>query len=274
MAAPAGDGVGASARSGVFARIVVGVDGSPEASEGLRQAALLRKSGGELAIVAAWMPLPPVLSPVGADSGRLAEADAHSRAEIASREARDLLGTAPTIVIRDVAWRALLDEAGRRDATLVVVGSHGQSRAHGMLSGSTTTELVHKASCSLLVARAADRRFPYRIVVGVDGSPESADAYHSARQLAKRFDAELWPVVAHGGKGVDKALVSQIVDHHLEDLQDEPVDALLAAAADADLLVVGSRGLHGLKALGSVSEQVAHRAHCSTLIVRALPRQR
>jgi nucleotide-binding universal stress UspA family protein len=43
---------------------------------------------------------------------------------------------------------------------------------------------------------------------------------------------------------------------------------LTAASHDADLLVLGSRGLHGLKALGSVSERVAHRAECSTLIVR------
>jgi nucleotide-binding universal stress UspA family protein len=55
----------------------------------------------------------------------------------------------------------------------------------------------------------------------------------------------------------------------LAELVDEPpVDALVAAAADADLLVVGSRGLHGLHALGSVSERVAHRAGCSALVVR------
>jgi nucleotide-binding universal stress UspA family protein len=46
------------------------------------------------------------------------------------------------------------------------------------------------------------------------------------------------------------------------------VQALVSAAADADLVVVGSRGLHGLKALGSVSERVAHRVHYSTLVVR------
>jgi nucleotide-binding universal stress UspA family protein len=52
-------------------------------------------------------------------------------------------------------------------------------------------------------------------------------------------------------------------------MPDEPATALVAAAAEADLLVVGSRGLHGLKALGSVSERVAHRARCSVLIVRS-----
>jgi nucleotide-binding universal stress UspA family protein len=47
-----------------------------------------------------------------------------------------------------------------------------------------------------------------------------------------------------------------------------PVDALVDAADDCDLLIVGSRGLHGLAALGSVAERVAHRARCPVLIVR------
>jgi nucleotide-binding universal stress UspA family protein len=46
------------------------------------------------------------------------------------------------------------------------------------------------------------------------------------------------------------------------------VSRLVEAAMDADLLVVGSRGLHGIKALGSVSERVAHEAKCSVLVVR------
>jgi len=50
-----------------------------------------------------------------------------------------------------------------------------------------------------------------------------------------------------------------------------PVAAVLDAAreARADLIVLGSRGLRGLRALGSVSERVAHHAGCSLLVVRA-----
>ena len=47
--------------------------------------------------------------------------------------------------------------------------------------------------------------------------------------------------------------------------------ALVEASRDADLLVVGNRGLHGLRALGSVAERVAHQAACSVLVVRAAP---
>ena len=47
----------------------------------------------------------------------------------------------------------------------------------------------------------------------------------------------------------------------------QPVPALVERSREADLVVVGSRGLHGLRALGSVSERVAHRADCSVLVV-------
>ena len=165
---------------------------------------------------------------------------------------------------------ALIAEVERDQDTLLVLGSHGLGRLAGFVMGSTATELIRKAPCSVLITRkqSGDGDFPNKIVVGVDGSPESAAAYAAARQLAERFDVDLWPVVAHGGKSVDRRLLDRIVGHRREELQDEPVAALLAAAADADLLVVGSRGLHGLRALGSVSERVAHQAHSSVMIVR------
>jgi nucleotide-binding universal stress UspA family protein len=45
---------------------------------------------------------------------------------------------------------------------------------------------------------------------------------------------------------------------------------LVDAALCGDLLIVGNRGLHGLRALGSVSERVAHGARSSVLVVRPL----
>ena len=63
--------------------------------------------------------------------------------------------------------------------------------------------------------------------------------------IADRFQAELWPIVARGGDGFDKARVREIVGRY-EELPDDPVRALVASSADADLVVVGSRGLHGV----------------------------
>ncbi|MDX6513534.1 MAG: hypothetical protein QOE36_3038 [Gaiellaceae bacterium] len=261
----------ASTAEQIFDSILVGVDGSPEGLEAVRQAALLAVAGGGLTLLAAWNPALPFGSAMGGPSGYADTEGPRLRALDALGAAGEHAADRPspaTKVARGLAWQALIAEIERQGDTLVVVGSHGQSRTAGIISGSTATELIHKAPCSVLVARHAPEGFPRRIAVGVDGSPESAAAYSVARSLAMRFDAEVWPVVAHGGAGVDKRRVAEILDYHHEDLQDEPVQALVAVAADADLLVVGSRGLQGVKALGSVSERVAHRARCSTLIVR------
>ena len=255
---------------GVFASLLVGIDGSPEALEAARQAAALAE--GRVELLAAYDIAAALVGGTGLSvPAYYDEESLRSSAENSLEEAgREVEGRADVgrRVVRGTSWGELIREVEHSQHTLVAVGSHGQGRLSGILLGSTATELIHKAPCSVLVARTARSDFPRRIVAGVDGSPESAAAYAVARHLSERFSAELWPVVAHGGEGVDKQLVAQIVDHPREDLPDEPVPALVSAAADADLVVVGSRGLHGLKSLGSVSERVAHQAHCSTLVVR------
>jgi nucleotide-binding universal stress UspA family protein len=252
----------------LFSRVLVGVDGSPESSEAVRQAAMLANSAEALTLLAAWRLEPPIVTPMTilpAYDGE--EEAARGEAEDAVRAAQQQLPSARTIVVRDFAAQALIDEIERARSTLVVVGSHGQARTVGILTGSTATQLLHDAPCSVLLARSM-RDFPRRIAVGVDGSPESAAAHAVACQLAERFDGDLTVVVAEGGKRLDVAGVSLIAGDGFHVIRDEPVPVLVAASADADLLVVGSRGLHGIKSLGSVSERVAHRAECSTLIVR------
>jgi nucleotide-binding universal stress UspA family protein len=134
--------------------------------------------------------------------------------------------------------------------------------------GSTATEVLHKAACSVLVARTGGAGSPAKIVGGVDGSPESAQAYETARHLANRFDSQLRALVALGGKEPDAAAVERDAGQNPEQALKGPVGALVVESERADLVVVGSRGLHGMRALGSVSERVAHQAHCSVLVVR------
>jgi nucleotide-binding universal stress UspA family protein len=259
----------AQARS-VFSRILVGIDGSEGSREAARQAALL--VDGELTLLASYDVAPAI---GGTGTGVPAYLDEDLQREAATESLRracnDIAAASPTgQVVRGRAADALISEAEREQDTLLVVGSHGLGRFAGFVIGSTATEIIHKAPCSVLVTRKGSESvgFPSKVVVGVDGSAESAAAYAVARRLSERFDAELWPVVATGGKPVDRRLVDRIIDGRREESPDEPVSALVAAAADADLVVVGSRGLHGLKALGSVSEQVAHQAQSSVLVVR------
>lgn len=252
----------------LFSRVLVGVDGSPESGEAVRQAAMLAQPGEAPTFLAAWELEPPIVTPMTVlPSYDDDEKAARGKAEDAVRTAQEHVPSARTIVVRDFAAQALIDEAERTQSTLVVVGSHGQARSVGIVTGSTATQLLHDAPCSVLVARPM-KDFPRRIAVGVDGSPESAAAYAAARHLAERFDGDLTVIVAEGAKRLDVAGVSLIAGDGFHVIPDDPVRVLVAASADADLVVLGSRSLRGVKSLGSVSERVAHRAECSTLVVR------
>jgi nucleotide-binding universal stress UspA family protein len=261
---------------GVFSRTLAGIDGSPESYEAARQAALLRDAEGELTLLAVWDVVPPLVLvsataqiPVDPDADRkAAEATLSEAFQVVARY------SSPTAkLVRGLPSRELLVEIGREQDTLVAVGSRGIGRLEGALGGSVATELIHRSPCSVLVARKPADRFPDNITVGVDGSPESAAAYAAAHYLAKRFGSELTAIVAEGGD-VDDRLVAMILGEHHKRSDGDPVDVLTAASRASGLIVVGSRGLRGLRALGSVSERVAHQASCSTLIVREPPWQR
>ena len=253
----------------VFDRVVVGVDSSPESLEAVRQAATLAE--GPISLVSAYDLAAGLAGGVApAVPAHYDDAPHREAAERWLDEARKAIPgvEVTTQVYRGRPWDSLLAEIGSKDASLVAVGSHGTGRALGIVIGSTATELIHKARCSVLVTRSSLGSFPSRIVVGLDGSEESLAAYEVAETLAARFQARLEPIVASLEDGIEPEEIGKLVGRRVRSIFNYPVDALVSASANADLLVVGSRGLRGLKALGSVSERVAHEAASSVLIVR------
>jgi nucleotide-binding universal stress UspA family protein len=255
-----------------FTSVVAGIDGSPEAVEAARQATVLATPGAHIELVAAFNVAAPIIGVTGMAVPLYFDEDsAREAAERAAAAAVRTVGRADAVrtVAAGPAWDVLL-EAAHDPGTLLAVGSHGVGRLRGIVLGSTATAVVHKATAPVLVARAAGPSFPTRIVVGVDGSPESAAAFAVARELAERHGAGLWPVIVHGGRRIDVTAARAILGGDHEETTGDPATALVAAAAEGDLLVVGSRGLHGVKALGSTSERVAHEARCSVLVVRSM----
>ena len=256
----------------IFDRIVCGVDPPNGVGlEALRQAKRLLAPGGRLVAVTVydWS----VAIHAGWDSAALA-AELAEEAESARAKARtelEAIGNSAVRLVEGSPFERILEEADREQATLIAVGTHGHRRLPGILLGSVTTRLLHDAPCPVLVARPVSDvdRFPRSIVVGLDGSPPSLEALEVARDLAARLDARIRPLVAAGGKPADIDLLRDVGALEWND-DAEPVDALVAASAEADLVVVGSRGLHGLGSLGSVSERIAHKAACSVLVVRPL----
>jgi nucleotide-binding universal stress UspA family protein len=136
------------------------------------------------------------------------------------------------------------------------------------------------------------------IVVGTDGSETAEIALRRAVDLARLTGAKLHVVSAYepsparvgGNQPVPEAAEWSVgsdfkVEAVLERAQDtahdvdlevhapkgDAADALLEAAKDhdADLIVLGSRGMRGARrVLGSVPNKVSHRAPCDVLIVQ------
>jgi nucleotide-binding universal stress UspA family protein len=260
----------------IFDRIVCGVDGTQEALTAARQAEQLRSPEGTLRLVA----VEDVSAAVHggfAMSHLLEELDTTARDGL-RRTADEVKPTSEQLLAGEPS-HLLLAEIERTRATLVALGPRGHSQAMGMLLGGVATELLHRAPCSVLLAREPNPvllarepnpefgEFPSSIIVGVDGSEQSLAAWAVARSVAERFGAELVTVSARGGKGSDVRKVEELDPDAIFD-PGTPVEALVGLSKEADLLVVGSRGMHGPRALGSVSERVGHRAPCSVLVVR------
>jgi len=137
-----------------------------------------------------------------------------------------------------------------------------------------------------------------KIVVGVDGSPGSLCALRVALEEARLHQAPLhvvtawqlsWPEIAaetptvlkkvegHAAEILETALTSVDrgraagVDVSGELVNGPAASALLVAARDATLLVVGTRGVGGVTGtlLGSVAHAAVHHARCPVLVVPA-----
>jgi nucleotide-binding universal stress UspA family protein len=246
----------------IFKRIVCGVDGTPESRFAVKQASRLQQSEGSLLLVVA-MSLAKAAH-AGMAASHAAELLQHD-AEQALAEAKELVSAEGKIVNGDPAT-VLLSEAQR--ATLLALGSHGRRRAVGLLLGTVATRMLHEASCSVLIARPArdPDTWPQAIVVGVDGSSESELAVTAARSLASSSGADL-RIVSATADQVDREAARRLAPE-LEEHDGRAIGVLTTESETADLIVVGSRGLQGLRALGSVSERIAHQASCSVLVVR------
>jgi nucleotide-binding universal stress UspA family protein len=252
----------------IFDHVICGVDPSEAGEVAAKVAARVTEPHGELVLVTVDDPS------VAVHAGW---AMSHVMEELAIEAERALgRGTAVATPLHSVETQllegnpldCLLAEIEHRKATLVVVGSHGYSRPVGIALGSVATHLLHEAPCSVLVARDPGAEWwPRTIVVGIDGSPHSAEAAAAARQLENRFGSALRFVAAAGEPMLDREAAYAIAPE-LDELPGRAVDELHELSEGADLVVVGSRGLKGIRALGSVSERIAHEALCSVLVVR------
>ena len=257
-----------------FRRVLCAVAEGEESDEAVRQGGVLAGPWSRTKIVAV----------VGWGEPPLGESLTYSEAEAALDRARALgngaLARAHGEVVRgDDPAASLADELERDD--LLVIGSHGGSRARGAILGTVPAEVMHRPPCPVLVARRPPEgeRLPERILVASDGSPASRRAAEVAGGIARRAGSELTVLHVDGSDGsaehrelalevvaileatgVEPAVVTREGRAHREIID-------FARQERCSLVVVGSRGLGGARALGSVSERVGHEAEASVLVV-------
>ena len=267
---PRSTGLGEAA----FDSVLCGIERSRSDAETARQAAVLA-GPSPLQLLCAWYDVGVGL----AAQATMSEASAESALAKARRAASAVSAAVDAeAVLREDLTEALLEAAPRYD--LVVVGDHRTPRSAGIALGSVATNLAHRLTVPLLVARRADLSFPRHLIVASDGSGSSHTAVRLAARVVRQHGSTLTLVHVEGepddrrrrGFAEDAArLFDELgVEPAIVYERGDPPEAIVSAGErmEADLVVVGARGVTGVRALGSVSERVAHEARCSVLVAR------
>lgn len=196
----------------------------------------------------------------------------------------------------------LAEEIG---AEMVVLGSRGLGPLRRVVLGSVSNSVVRHAHASVLVVRSNGEggSLPGRILLALDGSKGAEAAKRITAEISAATGSELhilrvletkayrpypgpeywegWEEDLERSKRYAKAFV----DENARQIQADGVKVVEADLAlgdadteivrfaegiHADLIVVGSRGLGGIRRalIGSVSDSVVRHAHCPVMVVR------
>ena len=187
----------------------------------------------------------------------------------------------PAAVLRDAA----------RDARLLVVSSRGLGGVLGHVAGSVCLDLAGSSPCPLMVIRRP--RSPGQaagpVGVGIDGTSRSSAALAGAARLAQLLDTTLQIVHIDQSRGGAREGHGRHGPLHGQELLDQTLaearslapelsisgdlreghtasKELLAAAADAEVLVIGTHNREG--GPGNTVTAVLNKARCNVLITR------
>jgi nucleotide-binding universal stress UspA family protein len=276
-------------------RWLVGVDGSRDAAAALRWALSIAQAGaGEVVPVCAWHVPLPIFALAGRRSADVDRMGLQATAEVAAAETIELVEAGDAVgellVVEGHPSDALLELTG--PGQVVVVGRRGISEFRHRVLGSVSRDLAtHAAGPVVIVPDSWEQRPCRHIVVGFDGSE------HAQAALA-------WAVAHAPASATVSALIAidvipwlkpeLVVERHpdyVESAEERiraaaaeadpagraertvvlhgPRQALAEAMADADLVVLGPRGLGGVgrAVLGSVTTWMLHECPCPVAVV-------
>jgi nucleotide-binding universal stress UspA family protein len=189
-----------SKEQGMFKRVLVPLDGTPQSAAALPPArAVAVATGGTLRLLRVI--LPQVEGPDEPEPAATERSLARIAAELAPS------GVPVETVVRqsDVTETAILDEVRASWADLLVMATHGRRGLQRTLQGSVTQYVLAESPVPILTMRPGGHRTTHlsTLLVPVDGSPGAAIALGLAVPLARAIQGRLvllqvMPVVLYG----------------------------------------------------------------------------
>jgi nucleotide-binding universal stress UspA family protein len=284
--------------------VLVATDGSPQARAAVETAVVFPWPPGSTGhgVVARGAPTltdaSPALWEALLESGRIDARRAEGRLRRRWPDAEVVVTDLPPVA-------GILTRARKVRARVIVLGSRGLGAVGRLLLGSVSRAVVRRAPCSALVVRGAARA-PRRFLIGVDGSPHARSAVALVSALTRPRDGQVRLLrvvepVRPPSTGLLPAGMRALLTREAANLERErvaaahrelesararltrrgwrvtnearvgrPLEELLACARDADVLVVGARGVGAVERLilGSVAEGLTARSPVPVLVAR------
>ena len=244
-----------------------------------------------------------------AEQGKLSQ----SKIEKMVAQAKERIPSVQSHLLEGMPAEQIIKFAVDSHADLLITGTDGWTGVNRLLKGSVAERVVCQAPCPVLTIRSQEEMniesakasematpsVPKHILVPVDFSDCSLDAFEYATQIAKWFDASVTllhaleplsysldfnlthPIEAKQLRQSIETRFSELADILKKDglsadyqVGDKPaVDTILRTSTDtqADLLVLGTHGRRGLSRIlmGSVTASVLRRSSCPVLTVKS-----
>jgi nucleotide-binding universal stress UspA family protein len=282
---------------GKYRKILVAFDGSGAGENALLQA--FRLASDEKC----WITVTTVVPEYKGDIDLTAVGDIH---DVLRRPGAGLLERAASIARREGALvktvleqgethERLVDLAEAENCGIIVMGRSGMSAVERALIGSVTARVIGHTGRDVLVVPPGAGIGWKSILLATDGSKNSNEATERAIDFARSYGGRITAVtvvdvpdelyaeapslvdelVSRARACVDKvkavaAAASVETEAYVREGASYRMILSLAAAAQADLIVMGSHGRTGIKRLlmGSVAEKVIGHALCPVLVVK------
>lgn len=288
----------APSSTGTGRAVVVGLDGSEQSRLALQWA--VARTKGPIRLVVAWnTPWWGVSAPLGGAPPPPPDSYFEESAKKFIADAEILLGDMPTVpaeIRRGHAGQCLVDSA--LDGRMIVVGSRGRGAIASAILGSVSAYCAsHSTVPVVIVPENADPAEKItKVVVGIDGSANSEAALAWAVDHAPPDSAIMAIAAWSPPMSYDGAILSEIdgLDDRYREMLHGTIDRVgrshpearqraiqaevvmgdarsVLRSAEADVLVVGSRGHHGLEYLlmGSTASSLVHDPVVPTVVVPA-----